>query len=122
MNKRKFEVGDMVVGHTVYRPSVLIVGEIVGIEGDGRPCVHIEDGNLFYINDFVIKTIRHPRKGGKEARAIVAMLLKRARDFRDLANREADKENCDDAYLASCCHFQVAIKNVYGVAKSMLDN
>jgi hypothetical protein len=71
--QRSFKKGDLVTGNTVYRPHITLVGEIVGFEHD-HPVVHVEDGDNFYIRDFVIKHIRTPRKGGEEARAIVAML------------------------------------------------
>jgi hypothetical protein len=74
LKQRSFKKGDLVTGHTVYRPYAAIVGEIVGFE-HGYPVVHVEDGdNVYvYIRDFVIKHIRTPRKGSEEARGIVAI-------------------------------------------------
>lgn len=91
-NTRPFEVGDIVIGHTIYRPEKTLIGEIVGIEKE-RPVIHVEEGDGYYIEDFVIKCIRKPRKGGKEARDIVAKLC-----LMYLNHKIYTKKNYQDVY------------------------
>lgn len=62
---------------------VLIGGQWGCVESLIQPKIVFNDGSCLYnfaLSD--IKTIRKPRPGGKEARDIVAKILKRALNFR----------------------------------------
>jgi hypothetical protein len=67
---RPFEVGDMVI---------LVnneVGIISSLAMKQMPFVEFENGDYFHFHENNIKTIRTPRQGSTESRAIVAMLAR----------------------------------------------
>lgn len=70
------EDGDLVIGATIYTPD--ITRHFVVDDSFGSKMLYDENGGFYIQNDqVIIKTIRKPRKGGQEARDIVAMLAKK---------------------------------------------
>jgi hypothetical protein len=86
-NKRPYEVGDMVI-----IPKYKTEGIITGITDT---CISVDDGTEEGVgyNPKLIKTIRTPRKGSAEARAIVAMLKNQVRLLKRKCNLYRSKED-----------------------------
>lgn len=81
-NERLFEVGDLVTGHTIYRPEIKTIATITKVF-NGEIAVKMDDSDfILQNNEFIVNYIRKPRKGSKEARDIVAMLKREYKNAR----------------------------------------
>jgi len=118
MDNRPFEVGDMVVLTTKEKGIVFSINNWghfpVKIRLNDRVLSVMPDGTTGTLGRQFIKTIRTPRKGSKEARDIVAILLSNARDAKKNYNLAFNKD-VKSIYTMS----HDVIMRLYEKAKSM---
>jgi hypothetical protein len=114
---RPFDKDDLIIGETICRPG--IYREFTVTKGKSGFAFY-EDGFYFQYNEVIIKTIRKPRTGSKEARDIVAMIARQYHRSR-LTEWKVDKRGCGYNYrLRHWSENTITCLDLYQEAKSML--